>query len=194
MRPLIFVWPYALLFWGVGVWAYMPEFGIIRRAQKDQTAVDSKSLQVIMMGGGLAFFLSFALAWVPAFQIAPPFRVIAFYFGVALIAIASLLRRHCFRMLGKSFTGDVRASADQEIVTRGAYRYLRHPSYTAGILLNIGVAFALGSWVGIVLLTVAAFVTYLYRISVEERALLTVVGEPYRQFMSTRKRIIPFVY
>ncbi len=33
-----------------------------------------------------------------------------------------------------------------------------------------------------------------YRISVEEHALLQAVGEPYRRFMSTRKRLIPFVY
>src|SRR5438034_7500267 len=45
-----------------------------------------------------------------------------------------LLRRHCFRLLGASFTGDVRARADQAIVTTGAYALVRHPSYSAGIL------------------------------------------------------------
>ena len=28
--------------------------------------------------------------------------------------------------------------------------------------------------------------------AVEERTLLAVIGEPYRQFMTTRKRLIPF--
>ena len=28
MRPLPYVWPYALLFWAVFVWAYLPEFAI----------------------------------------------------------------------------------------------------------------------------------------------------------------------
>ena len=36
--------------------------------------------------------------------------------------------------------------------------------------------------------------TYLYRMTVEERTLVAVIGEPYRRFMATRKRIIPFVY
>jgi len=97
-------------------------------------------------------------------------------------------------MLGSSFTGDVRARADQEVVSRGAYRLLRHPSYTAGIMLNTGVGIAMGSWASAALLGVASIAVYLYRMAVEERTLLAVIGEPYREFMRTRKRLIPFVY
>ena len=35
---------------------------------------------------------------------------------------------------------------------------------------------------------------YMYRMAVEEHTLLAVIGEPYRQFMRTRKRLVPFVY
>ncbi len=52
---------------------------------------------------------------------------------------------------------------------------------------------ALGSWVSAALLTLPLAAVYMYRIAVEERALLAVVGEPYRRFMSKRKRLIPFV-
>ena len=194
MTPLAFVWPYAVLFWAVFIWAFMPEFGIVQRANRSQTASDSKSLQVIMAGQGIAFIISFPLAWVPAFQFAPHYRAAIFFGGVTTIAAGSLLRRHCWRMLGASFTGDVQARSDQEVVSRGAYRILRHPSYTAGILLNAGVGFALGSWISAALLTVASIVVYMYRMAVEERTLLAVIGEPYREFMRTRKRLIPFVY
>ncbi len=106
----------------------------------------------------------------------------------------SLLRRHCFRQLGASFTGDVRASSEQRVVTSGAYSLLRHPSYTAAIILNTGIGLALGSWASVIVLVVVSFAVYGYRISVEERALLAAIGEPYEQFMSTRKRLIPFIY
>lgn len=43
-------------------------------------------------------------------------------------------------------------------------------------------------------LAAASFAGYVYRIGVEERTLLAVVGEPYREFMRTRKRLIPFIY
>jgi protein-S-isoprenylcysteine O-methyltransferase Ste14 len=194
MTPLPYVWPYALVFWAVFLWAFAPEFGIIQRAAKDQTATDSKSLQVIMLGQGLAFLVSFPLAWIAAFQFAPSHRMAAFAAGVIMLAGGSLLRRHCFRTLGSSFTGDVRANENQKVVERGAYRILRHPAYTAGTIMNAGVGVAMGSWASATLLAVASLVVYSYRISVEERALLAAIGEPYREFMKTRKRLIPFIY
>src|SRR3954468_7538326 len=194
MKPLAFVWPYALVFWVVFFWAYVREFPIVSKARKDQTESDSKSLQGIMFGQSIAFFASFTFAWIPALQFPVALQMAAFYLGIALVISGSLLRRHCFRMLGTSFTGDVRATSDQKVIDHGAYRILRHPAYTAGIILNTGVAVALGSWLGTALMAVASFAVYVYRISVEERKLLSVIGEPYRAFMLTRKRLIPFVY
>ncbi len=194
MRPLPFVWPYAFVFWAVFVWAFLPEFGIVRRAVRTRNATDAKSLQVIMVGMNVAFLAAFPLAWVPALHISSAYIVPAFWLGIGLIVFGSLLRRHCFRMLGESFTGDVRASSEQQVVTRGAYSILRHPSYTAGILLNAGVGLALGSWASALLMTAVSVAVYGYRIAVEERALLAAIGEPYREFLATRKRLIPFVY
>jgi len=194
MKPLPYVWPYAMLFWAVFLWAFLPEFTIVRQARRAQGAADSKSLQVILLGQSAAFFASVPLAWVSALQFAPAHRTAVFYAGVATLLAGSLLRRHCWRMLGSSFTGDVRARADQEVVGRGAYRILRHPSYTAGIMLNTGFGIAMGSWASATLLAIASTAVYMYRMAIEERTLLAVIGEPYRQFMRTRKRLIPFVY
>ncbi len=60
--------------------------------------------------------------------------------------------------------------------------------------MNIGTGLALGSWASTALLALAAFAVYSYRIAVEERALLRVIGEPYRDFMTKRRRLIPFIY
>ena len=194
MRPLPYVWPFALFFWLAFAGAYFPEFAIVRNAQRNQGATDSKSLQVIIAGQSFAFLLAFPFAWVPALQFSPAHRVTWFFIGVVTMLTGSLIRRHCWRMLGASFTGDVRAHAGQHVVQRGLYRFVRHPSYAGGILLNTGVGIALGSWMGALLLAVASFASYSYRMAVEERALLAEIGEPYRVFMSTRKRLIPFVY
>ena len=193
MTPLPFVWPYGPPFWAAYVWTFWPEFGIVRRAQRTAGASDAKSIQVIVLGMWIALLAAFPLAWIPALQF-HRFRVAVFVSGTLVMIAGSLLRRHCWKMLGASFTGDVRASADQQVVTRGAYAILRHPSYTGGILIMSGVGIALGSWASAVLLAVVSFAVYSYRIAVEERALLAAIGEPYRQFMRTRKRLIPFVY
>lgn len=191
MTPLPFVWPYGVLFWVAFVWAMWPEFGIVRRAR--QSNAKEKSLRVIMIGLQIAMFAAFFFAWTPALQFVRH-RVAMYLGGVALIIAGSLLRRHCFRMLGTSFTGDVRASADQQVVTRGAYGLLRHPSYTAAIVMNTGMGIALGSWASVGILVVASFIVYSYRMAVEERALLAAIGEPYLAFMRTRKRVIPYIY
>lgn len=60
--------------------------------------------------------------------------------------------------------------------------------------MNAGVGIALGSWASAMLMTAGSVAVYAYRIAVEERALLATIGAPYQEFMSTRKRLIPFVY
>ena len=197
MTPLAFTWPYWPVFGAVSIWAYVPEFKIVRAAR---TAVmrggsrDAGSFQVIIYAGGVASAIAVVMGWMPFLRMADAVRPLALGLGIVAIVLGSLLRRHCFRALGGSFTGDVRAAPDQRIITSGAYRLLRHPSYTAGTLMNIGFGLALGNWASLALLTLAAFGVYSYRIAVEERALLAVVGEPYREFMRTRRRLIPFIY
>ena len=196
MRPLVFVWPYAVVYWLVTFWAFAPEFAILNRARRPAVSPESKdggSMRVIMMGQWFGMLIAFPIAWVRAFRVPPAADIPVFFAGVAIIVGASLLRRHCFRVLGEFFTGEVRAHADQPVIDRGAYRWVRHPSYTAGILLFAGIGIALGSFASIAIMVVSAFAVYAYRVSVEERALLETIGEPYAAFMKSRKRFIPFI-
>lgn len=197
MTPLTFRWPYWVVFAAVIIWAYLPEFRIVRAARTAVTkkgSADAGSFQVIIYAGGLGSLIAVVLAFMPWLHMSHTISLIAFGLGILTIILGSLLRRHCFRMLGSSFTGDVRATPDQRIVNTGAYRFLRHPSYSAGLLMNVGFGLTLGNWASLGLLTLAAFAVYSYRIAVEERALLAVVGEPYREFTRTRRRLIPFIY
>jgi len=197
MRPLPFVWPYGLLFWTAFIWAFTPEYQIVRKAQKAASRADSQdagSIRVITVGGSIASTIAFPLAWVPFLRFPAAWQPVVFVIGVATLIAGSLLRRHCWRQLGASFTGDVRAEPGQRIVNTGAYAVLRHPSYSAAILMNTGIGLALGSWGSAALLALASFALYSYRIAVEERALLAAVGEPYRELMRTRRRLIPYVY
>ena len=191
------MWPYWLVFWAVVIWAFSPEFRIVREARKPAARSDSPdagSYRVIVFGGGIAGMIAFPLAWMPFLRVSAGLQPIAFILGIVAIVAGSILRRHCWRALGPSFTGDVRADRNQRIITTGAYAVVRHPSYSAGILMNIGIGLALGSWVSTALLALAAFAVYSYRIAVEERTLLNVIGAPYQEFMRTRRRLIPFLY
>ena len=197
MAPLPFTLPYGLPFWATVLWAFWPEFRIVRQARHSQRRADSPdagSYRVIVVGMWIAFGLAYPLAWVHGFQFPNHLMITAFIAGLGCIVGGSFLRRHCWRMLGPSFTGDVQARPGQAIVSSGAYALLRHPSYTAGILMNVGVGLALGSWGSAALLLVCSVAVYSYRMGVEERALLRAVGDPYREFMRARKRLIPYIY
>ena len=162
-------------------------------AGKEADSKDSGSIRVIMVGMGIAFLLAYPLAFVQAWQFPLGTRMLLYAVGIAMIFFGSLLRRYCWRTLGQYFTGDVRVRADQPVIRTGPYRLVRHPSYTAGMMMNIGVGVALGSWVSFVILTIGTIATYLYRVRVEERALLNTIGEPYRSYMRESKRFIPYI-
>jgi protein-S-isoprenylcysteine O-methyltransferase Ste14 len=192
-RLLIYTWPYALAFWGVFVWAFLPEFRIISRQREPSTSPqDANSKRLIAIGQSLAAVAAFSIAAkVPSAALAH--RVWLFWAGLGVLVCGSLLRRHCWRMLGKSFTGAVIVTPDQAVVERGAYRYVRHPSYTAGVIVFLGMGLALANWISIAVLMGADAIVYGYRVSVEERALVAVLGDPYRRYMSRTKRFVPFV-
>jgi protein-S-isoprenylcysteine O-methyltransferase Ste14 len=195
MKPLVFVWPYALVFWLVYVWAFFPEFGIILRGSQaertSQKSQDARSMQVVVFGMWIGLAAVFILSGM--FPFPSGARVAAFWAGTALLVGGSLLRRHCWRMLGTYFTGNVQTVPGQTVVDRGAYRYVRHPSYTAGIMMFVGIGIALGSWLSALLAFVTATSVYLYRVHVEERALVATIGQPYIDYMKSRKRFLPFI-
>lgn len=196
VKPLLFVWPYALVFWAVYIWAFLPEWKVVKSGVEGVKSADSKdsgSLRVILGGMWIALLLAFVLAFVRAWSFPEKARLPLFATGVVLIFLGSLLRRYCFRTLGQYFTGDVRARADQPVIRSGPYRLVRHPSYTAGMMMFIGIGLALGSWFSFVLLTIATIATYRYRVMIEERALVEAIGEPYRSYMKETKRFIPHI-
>jgi protein-S-isoprenylcysteine O-methyltransferase Ste14 len=197
MRPLPFTFPYAIAFWAIWVWSFIPEYRIVdlaRKAAKTKGSRDAGSIQVIFAVMWIAFFFAFAVAWLPATQFPPGGRIIAFYSGLAALVAGGLLRRACWRTLGEYFTGDVKARADQPVIQTGPYKWVRHPSYTGAMLMFVGIGIALTNWLSVALLATGTIVAYGYRVKVEERALLSEIGEPYAEYMQTHKRFIPFIF
>jgi len=193
-RLVVYTWPYALFFWAALWWAFAPEFRLIsRRREPSATPQDAHSKRIIAVGQGLATFTAFAIAaTVQSATLAHPLW--SFWVGLSAIVGGSLLRRHCRRMLGSSFTGAVIVNPDQSVVDRGAYHYVRHPSYTAGTIMFLGIGLALANWIGLAVLVGAVSIVYGYRVDVEERALVTVIGDPYRRYMSRTKRFVPLLF
>jgi len=100
------------------------------------------------------------------------------------------LRWYAVQTLGPYFTTTVAARDGQPVVERGPYHFVRHPSYS-GILLTLsGYCLAFTNWTAL-LAVVPGAVGLVYRIRVEERALLEALGEPYADYMRRTKRLVP---
>lgn len=194
--PLPLTWPHLLVFWPVFAWAFLPEVRIMLRVPPPGSipAEDRGSLHVVFFGFSLAVGAAFALPFLIPRAALPGGRLVWFVVGLLTLVSGSLLRRHCFRVLGSFFTGAVTVRADHRVIDTGAYRWVRHPSYSAAILMVVGIAVAMASWAGVVVSLVVVVPAYVYRAHVEESALRSSVGAPYARFAASRRRFIPFIY
>jgi len=193
-KPLAYVAPYAWFFWIVFLVSFLPEFGIISRSRplKGEANLDRGSTAVIVVAGWIGMFCAFAVAGVPELVIQRGQRA-WFVAGLIALLLGTAIRRHCWRMLGRYFTGNVRTASDQPVIQSGAYRWVRHPSYTGGMLMYLGTGLGLTNWLSVVLVTIPAFAAYVYRVRVEERALRASLGPRYEDYMRRTKRFVPFV-
>jgi len=125
-----------------------------------------------------------------------PARMPAWSFpaGVALILIGLVLRGTAIATLWRYFTVDVSIRDGHELVDRGLYHFVRHPSYSGSLLSFTGLGFAFGSWLSLAIIVVASVIGFSYRINVEEAVLLEHFGQRYRDYMRRVKRLVPGIY
>jgi protein-S-isoprenylcysteine O-methyltransferase len=114
--------------------------------------------------------------------------------GVVLFVAGLLLRWWAIITLGRFFTVDVTIEKDHELVERGPFRLVRHPSYTGVLLAFVGFALSLRNWAALLVILVPIFAAFIRRMNVEEDALSRALGSRYADYMRRTKRLVPFVY
>jgi len=200
MNPQLFVGqsdstiPGVVVFWLVFyVWVGSEFFiGWKLRPAAGSVATDAGSRSLLISSIWLGIAIGFALAFaVPAAAFVSGRRTL-FYLGIALMVVGLAFRWYSIRVLGSSFTYVFHARPYQQLLKKGPYRWIRHPSYTGALLTIVGVFVALTnplSFLGLIL----PLAGYAYRIRVEENALVRDLGEAYHSYMQRTKRLIPFL-
>lgn len=109
--------------------------------------------------------------------------------GIALAGFALLQWAQV--TLGNSWSDTPRMLEEQALVTSGPYRVVRHPIYTA-FLLILGSTLLISSnwliglcWIGMTTLEI------LSRIQFEEALMIEYFGDPYRRYMKKTGRLFP---
>ncbi len=197
MLPLPFDVPAAKILFNVLVAVFAASEVAIRAfslRNRDTRTRELTSLVVVASGFVVGIVGAVAVS-VRVTSAAIPFgRTALFVVGCAAMIFGIAFRGWSVIVLGRYFTVDVRVREHQEVVDRGPYRLLRHPSYTGLLCTCLGIGLALGNWVALLVAIVPTTVAIVFRIRVEERALLAGIGEPYREFCATRSRLIPHVW
>ena len=141
---------------------------------------------VAVWGGVIAFMVD--PAWMAWSSIALPAR--ARWTGVALTILTATLLTWTLASLGPNLTDTVVTRAAHTLVTRGPYRWVRHPFYDCMALFVVSIALMMANWfvmvAGAVMFTLLAI-----RSRIEEDKLLERFGEPYRAYRAATGRFLP---
>jgi protein-S-isoprenylcysteine O-methyltransferase Ste14 len=145
-----------------------------------------RPLGFAMMAGLIAFIVSpRAMAWS---SLALPAWLR--WTGVALGTAAGALLIWTLRSLGTNLTDTVVTRKEHTLVTRGPYRWIRHPFYASVALAMLANALVAANWF---LLVTGALVLALLvlRTAKEEANLLARFGDGYADYMRGTGRFVP---
>ncbi len=193
-----FVYPNAWLFLGV---LFIPMFfiGIVmmvknpKLLEKRLNAKEKESEQSLVNKlSGLMFFVGFVVAALDfrfSWLILPKFisYIAVGMFLLAYLMYAEVLRENTY------LSRTVEVQENQKVVDAGLYGMVRHPMYSATILLFVSIPFILGSLISVIVFLFYPFLI-VKRIRNEEKVLEAEL-DGYKEYKTKVKyRLIPFIW
>lgn len=164
-----------------------------RGASRDRS-LDERSLLVVLIPSLLAYALPL-IEWAYfRHPYAEPFGSVLTYLGVVIITGALSLRVWAIMTLGHMFTATPRIVDAHELVDRGPYRVLRHPSYAGAYFILIGSALWFNALASLALISLFMLWAYSRRISLEERVMEEHFGDVYVDYCRRSWRMFPLIW
>ena len=189
-----------------GFWVYLAIFAVVMIVSF--AALDPDLLRERMRPGGKKsplslkiFSLVLFLHWIVAGLDRGRFHwsddVPAWLQGVCLLTVAGGYALALWAMrVNRFFSSVIRIQTDrgQYVVTTGPYVFVRHPGYTAGILIIAASGPALGSWLAAAIVVIFSLPFLLYRTIVEDRILQVELAGYSDYAARVRWRLLPGVW
>lgn len=191
MRPEIVVSLVAAIVW------FALELRLIwkdKSSSQGSTAQDHQTRNYNTIASVLALGLSPLIAVLPALHFASVRGLGIFWAGIVIMCGGLVLRHWSIVVLGSSFRTTVELGAGQRVVRTGPYRLVRHPSYTGILLFCLGYGLIAQNWLSLIAAVIFPTVALLYRISIEEAALVEGLGAEYEDYQKTTKKLIPLIW
>jgi protein-S-isoprenylcysteine O-methyltransferase Ste14 len=167
------------------------------RSSNVPIAKDRKdTLEVILLSfAWIAFFLPLLWIVTPLFAFAEyPLHALPFTVGTVLLALGLWLFYRSHADLGTNWSITLQVRENHQLVTRGVYRWIRHPMYLALLIFAVGQALVIPNWfVGPSDALVMAVLVAL-RVPREELMMREEFGSDYVAYSADTKRLIPGVW
>ncbi len=123
-----------------------------------------------------------------------PSHKIFYVAGYWLFVSGLVFRWYSIIYLGRFFTPDVAVVKDHRLIDSGPYRFIRHPTYTGILIVLSGLGLSLDNAASALVIILPVLAVLLWRIRIEEAALIEAFGDQYRNYMQRTKRLIPLIY
>lgn len=167
--------------------------GVVRRAKRSRADVRDRGSMLLLWMLIVASIMAGAMLRGRAAALAIRGRW-ALDLSLVLLVAGLAIRAAAILTLGRFFTSNVAIQSEHRVVHSGLYRYIRHPSYLGALLAFVGLGFFFRNWLSVGLIVVATTAAFLYRMKVEETALIAALGDEYIEYRHSTKRLLPGIY
>lgn len=160
----------------------------VRRRDEDLLLLVSRLLVALPLFGGVVTYVAYP-PWMAWASFGAPIWVRWVGVGVGLVTLPII--HWVLRTLGQNVSETVLTKDQHELVTSGPYFWIRHPLYTTGITLFVGLGLIAANWF-ILLSTLLVFLLIRFVVVPrEERELLDRFGSEYKQYIRRTGTMMP---
>jgi len=178
------------------IWIFAEVYLVLRDNSrgKGKTTIDRRTRNYNFFSLIIAISCAALVSWIPLFQFNRRGTSVVFWIGIIIIVLGLFLRYWSINILGKYFRTTVEVEESQKIVEKGPYKFIRHPSYSGIILFCIGYGLAVQNWLSLIIAISLPTIALLYRIKIEEEALVKGIGTDYEAYQKKTKKLIPGIW
>jgi len=185
-----------LSYWGIaGCWAIFFLFWIVAaffvKPTFERVTSSTAILARIALSIGIFLLVARRGSLLPFSALPPtPLRSVG---GDVVCVLGLLLALWARITLGRNWSASVTFKKGHELIRTGPYARVRHPIYSAVLLMIIGTTIFFGRIEGIILVAVA-IAGFWMKLRAEERLMTTHFPTEYPTYKAQTKALIPFVF
>jgi protein-S-isoprenylcysteine O-methyltransferase Ste14 len=113
--------------------------------------------------------------------------------GLIMFVVFSWLQVVAYKSLKNSYAQEVVIMKDHKLITRGIYKFIRHPQYLSQLLSDLGAGLALLSYIVVPVVVLIELPLFIMRAVLEDKLLQKYFGEEYSAYKKRSGFIIPFI-